>query len=128
MNYFYLMDCNSSLGQCCGDYGLVNILSILKRSFSIIQLVVPIILLLMVSIQLVMLMVNPEMKNGNKFIFNKFIAAIIIFLLPVIVNVFFSIMPETVKVKSCWDQAENSAGFNSGNQNTTGYYSSIKNK
>ena len=106
MSFMQILDCNSTVGDCCGDYGLVKILSMIRRALSLVQLIAPILLLAFVIIGLLQLVVNPDEKNGTKKILNKFLAAVMCFLLPSIVDIFFAIMPDSVQVGACWKSAE----------------------
>lgn len=102
-----LSSCNSKLGNCCSDYGIVKLLSISKDILSLIQIIVPILLILMIMVQLTKMVTNPEDKKGVKNIFNKVLAAIIVFLTPVIVNIVLDMTPETFEVAACWKEAVN---------------------
>ncbi len=108
MSYFQILTCDQTLGTCCHDYGLVAILDILRKMFDLIQLVVPILLLVMITYQLIRLVANPDEKNGLKKLTNKVIAAVICFLLPTIVDVVLGFMGsnETFQVAACWEEAK----------------------
>lgn len=105
-NFQILSACNSTLGTCCNDYGLVTLLDIIRNAFNLIQLIVPIILLVMIIFQLIKLMVNPEEKNGMKKIINKVIATVFCFFLPLLVDLIIGLMPQTFTVSACWDNAK----------------------
>ena len=110
MGYFQILSsCNSDIGNCCSNPGIVYILDTLRKIFNLIQLVVPIILIIMGIIGMTQLMMNPEKKGGMKSIFNKVLAAVIVFFLPVIVDAVLTIMPETFNISACWNQAKVSA-------------------
>ena len=87
----------------CNDSALGPILSIAKNLLSVIQIVVPILLLLMVSIQLFKLVTNPEEKNGLKKILNMSIAAVVVFLIPMLINMTMGILGENSKFSNCWN-------------------------
>ena len=105
MELFQVLDC-SSLDTCCTDAGMVGILSITIRLFGIIQILVPIILILAGTIQFVQLAVNPELKDGFRKVLNKVIAAIIVFLLPTLVDVILTATSDSFSVSSCWKQSK----------------------
>ena len=105
MELFQILDC-SSLGTCCSDYGLMSILDITRKIFDLIQLIVPIILITMLTIQFVQLSINPELKGGFRRILNKFIAVVIIFLLPVLIDAVLGLVPDTFSVAACWENAK----------------------
>lgn len=105
----------------CRDSGLVGILDIMRQFIEIIHIAVPIILLVMIAVQFTMLTVKPDDKNGVKSLINKFIAAAICFLLPFIVNLVLTLLPDNFQIASCWDVVvENrSNASQSGNSSTT---------
>lgn len=106
MELFQILDCSSTLGTCCSDYALVGILDITRKVFGLIQLVVPIVLIIAGTIQFVQLTINPDMKDGFRKVLNKVIAAIIVFLIPVIVDVILGAAPDSINVASCWEEAK----------------------
>lgn len=111
MQYFQVLTCNDTLGTCCNDYGLVTILDIMRKFFDLLQLVVPILLLVMATVELTKMMANPEDKKLPKSIFNKIIAAVMVFMLPIIVDVVLGLFGsnETFQVAACWEQAKTSS-------------------
>ena len=109
MQFFQILDCSEELGTCCSDYALAMSLDTIRKFMNIIQIIVPIILILMAVIGLTQLMTNPERKNGLKNLYNKIVAAIVVFFIPVIINAVLLIMPSTFSVSACWEQAKVSA-------------------
>ena len=105
MRYFQILKC-SDLGTCCNDYALAYSLDAVRKILILIQTIAPIMLIIMGVIGFTQLVFNPEKKNGVKSIINKFVAAAIIFFIPVFVNAVVSIMPETFSVTACWNQAK----------------------
>lgn len=108
MSYFQILTCNDTLGTCCNDYGIVVILDIMRKFFDILQLVVPILLLIMSMVQLAKMMANPDDKKVTKQIFTKVIAAVMCFMLPVLVDTMLGLFSsnETFQVAACWEQAK----------------------
>ena len=110
MKYFQILtSCSTDLESCCSDYGIATYLYIVKKVLTLIQIVVPIILIVMGTIQLVKMMTNPDDKGGKekKNFLNKFVAAIIVFFIPVVVNILIGIMPDSFELSNCWKSAEN---------------------
>ena len=60
MQLVQFLTCNDTLGTCCSDYTLVNLLDIGRKLMELIQLIVPIILIVMATIQLDKMMIYPE--------------------------------------------------------------------
>lgn len=106
MELFQILDCNGSLGTCCTDYGLVGILNITMRILGLIQFVVPIVLIVAGTVQFVQLTINPELKDGFRRVLNKVIAAVIVFMIPVLVDVLLTTVSSDFSVATCWEQAK----------------------
>jgi len=111
MDYFQILTCNDTLGTCCNDYGIVPVLDVMRRFFDILQIVVPILLLAMAMVQLAKMLADPEDKKLTKQIFNKILAAVFVFLLPMFVDVVLGLFGsnETFQIAACWEQAKDSA-------------------
>ena len=105
MELFQILDC-SSLGTCCKDYSIMGVLQVTKVIFDLIQFVVPIILIVAGTIQFLQLTINPELKDGFRRVLNKFMAAVIIFLLPTLVDVFLTATSENFTISACWNQID----------------------
>lgn len=120
MQYFQILSCNSDLSNCCNDYGIVTILDIIGRIFDIIQIVVPILLLVMVTVQLTKLVTNPDEKNGLKKLRNMVIAAVMCFLLPIITDAVMRMLPvsEDFQLSACWKQAKVLSEISRSSKNT----------
>ncbi len=104
-----ILSCNGNLGTCCTDGGIVVLVDMTKRVFDIIQIVIPILLIIWATWGFVQLVMDPEAKNGTKKIMNRFIAAIVVFLLPAFVSFMLGLMPETFSLGACWKQSKNKA-------------------
>ncbi len=89
----------------CNDSSLQSILSIVKRIVLLIQIFVPILLIIFASISFIKLVKNPEEKNRIKKIINQFIAATIVFFIPVIVNAVMMMLGESNDISSYWNSA-----------------------
>ena len=108
MKYVQILSgCNSDIGSCCSDGTLVSLIDITRKVMEIFQVIVPIVLLVMLTVQLTKLVINPDEKGGLKKITNRIIAAMIIFFLPIFINVVMSWLPETenFQVAACWKTA-----------------------
>ena len=90
----------------CGDPGLAAIISIIKKFMNILWIVGPILAIIGAGIAFFKLMSNPEEKKYKSLFKNMFIALIILFLLPAIVNVVMKLLDGNFEIASCWNQAE----------------------
>lgn len=97
--------CSKELSSCCHDAGIISLISIIKNIMDIIQIVVPILLIVYLSIQLTRMVVNPDEKKNFSKIKNQILATILVFVVPVIINAVINIMPQTFQVSACWNVA-----------------------
>ena len=97
----YILDCNSSLGTCCNDYSIAIFIAIIKNAITVLQIIVPILLIAMSMVELFKMMTssNPEDKKEIKSLINKFVAAAIVFFLPILANITISLVGEGVNTK-----------------------------
>lgn len=89
----------------CNDTTLSGILPIVKRILLLIQIFVPLLLIIWATIGFIQLIKNPEEKSGNKKIINKFIAAMVVFMIPVLLNATMYLVGEKTAFSSCWMDA-----------------------
>ena len=108
MKYIQILEttCSTDVSSCCSDYGIAMYLYIMKNALTIIQIVIPILLLVMATIQMIKMMASPDDKKSPKALLNKFIAALVVFFIPLIVNVVLSIIPDSFELSACWESAE----------------------
>ena len=95
----------------CSDPGLGFILKILKTIFTIIEVVSPIVLIVSLLILFTKLLANPEDKKLLNNIKNAIISCIIIFLIPVLVNLTMSIIGGKYTFSDCWNNAYSTNGI-----------------
>lgn len=103
----FLATCSSEFGNCCNDPAMIPVLSVFRNLLSMIQILVPLVLLCMVGYNLIKLMQNPDMKNGLKGLSNRFIAAAVVFFVPLLVDVSLNLAGST-SIGDCWKNAKNS--------------------
>lgn len=115
-----ILTCTDTLGTCCSDYALATVLDIVRKFFDLFQMIVPILLIIGVTIQLIKLMSNPDEKGSGKKLINRIIAAVICFFIPVIIDVVLGMLSQTstFKLADCWEQAKISSEVLQANQTT----------
>ena len=91
----------------CEESAIGGIVSVIKNGLTIIQIVGPILALIMVSIRLFQLVKNPDDKKGLSKIKNALIALVVLFFIPMLVNVVFSWMGTSNDLSSCWNSSNN---------------------
>ena len=90
----------------CDD--MLPILNVVRLVLNIIQWVVPIVLILMGTIDLVKAVTQSkedDIKKAQKTLISRVIAAVVVFLVPVIVGVIMGLIG-TAEYKACWAQAK----------------------
>ena len=110
------------IGSVCSDPALAQVLTVAKNFLGIIQIIIPIILVVAGSIEFISMMINPDDNKSFKKVFNSFLAAIIIFLLPVVVDLAMNAISvagdvgvtndgstETFNIGACWTEAGQTA-------------------
>lgn len=90
------------ISAVCSDPVLARFIVIIKNGLSLIQVIVPILLIVAGSVELLKLVLNPDDKNGTKAIANSFAAAVIVFFLPYVVNLTMSIVSSTNNNKTAY--------------------------
>ena len=90
----------------CENTILLPILSAVKKMMTLIQFIVPILLICFATFKFIMMIKNPDEKGGIKKILNQFLAAAIVFFIPLIINVLMTIVGEKTNFSSCWVEAE----------------------
>lgn len=101
----------------CADYALANILNTVHQVVNMIAIIVPILLIISIIFSLVGFLVNVDQKNKSKKIIQKLAAAIIVFLLPTIVDTTMLLLDyaggdvesNNFQVASCWTLAAKSS-------------------
>ena len=89
----------------CSDPGLGFILKILKTFFTIIEIVAPIVLIVSLGILFAKLLADPEDKKLLNNVRNAVLSCVIVFLIPLLVNLTMSIMGEKYTFSECWSNA-----------------------
>ena len=109
MKYFYIAEttCPGDITTCCGDYAIAKYLVIVQRVLDIIHFVVPMILILMATVGAFRLFLNPDDPQRKKWksLINKFLAAVIVFFIPMFVNVLFKYTPQSFEMSGCIKKA-----------------------
>lgn len=99
-----ILNCAGDIDTCCSDFGLARLLGAIQRFLDIIHIVAPIILIAALIIQFTQMIANPddENKKKSKSLLNKFIAAVIVFLLPTIINTTINLVFSDFSFAACW--------------------------
>ncbi len=87
--------------DCTGGVGSLIIIG--KRITQIVQMIVPITLLVMMSIQITKLIKNPEDKKLISKIRNSLIAAVVVFFIPMFLNILIGMLGTRNDFTKCWN-------------------------
>ena len=90
----------------CSSPELGGILYTVKSVLTIISIIAPILLLIMGSIHLVNLVKDPDDKKKLAKLKNSAIAAVVIFLIPTIVNAAMYMLNDSFTISDCWNKAQ----------------------
>lgn len=98
----------------CNDYAIALYIHIIRQALDIIHIVVPIVLMVMVAINLIQLMMDPDDQKKIKMsrFKNKIIAAVIVFFIPYIMNLviylisYSGLVPDDFTLTECYKDSE----------------------
>lgn len=91
----------------CSSPALAVVLRAAKSLLDLIQIIAPILLLCGMTYHLIKMMQNPEEKKNFSKVKNSALAAVIIFFIPVLINVLMSMLGENFTVSTCWNNVAN---------------------
>ena len=103
-----------AIGSACSDPGLAAILAVVKKLLTIIQIIGPILAIISLAFHISMMVKDPEDKKRFPKIRNSAIALLILFFVPVIVNVVFGWMDNSTTLSSCWNNASSNTSSGGG--------------
>ena len=98
--------------QSCSDPGLAYLLFFVKRFLNVIQIIGPIVALVGLTIHLIKLMTNPEDKKNKPLIKNWLIALLLLFFVPVIINLVMTLLDGKFDLPTCWNEATDMVVYN----------------
>ncbi len=91
------------LVEVCGSPELAHILGIIKRVLNLFQIIGPIVGIIGLILALIKLMMNPDEKKLKNSIRNWVIAIVMLFLLPVIINLVVGLFDDSFQLSECWN-------------------------
>lgn len=118
MPFLQVLNCAGDINTCCSDFALARFLGIIQRFLNIIHIIVPILLMVALAIQFTQLMVSPDDKKKMKALLNKFIAAVVVFLLPTIVHVVINWVFSGFSIGACWEASNEIEQISMATENT----------
>lgn len=98
-----------SIVKTCSEPALGKLLSIIKTVFNLIQLIGPLLAIISLIIILIKLMASPDNKKLKSAFKNWLIALLMLFFIPIIVNVTMQLFDDQFTISACWNYAENNS-------------------
>jgi len=101
-----ILNCDNLINSCCNDYTLARSLSIFNNIIELIHIIIPIILILMITVNIFQLLSDPDEKKSKKKLLNKVIATVIIFMIPTLVNAVLGLLPNSYDLYGCLQESK----------------------
>ncbi|MBQ3308064.1 MAG: glucosaminidase domain-containing protein [Bacilli bacterium] len=95
------------MSECSSDT-MRTILYSVKNILSLIQIIAPIVLIIIAAVNLSQLMISPGNKKKINAIKNSFIAAAVIFFIPMFINLVMGLVGNSTSFSDCWINANKS--------------------
>ena len=90
----------------CSSPVLGIVTQIVKKIVGLIQIIAPILLIISLIINIINLVQDPENKKLPKKIFNAIIATIVVFFIPLLVNVVMDTLGNSNSISACWNSGD----------------------
>lgn len=100
---FLILD---SMADTCNSYVLFRILDIIKICMGIIHILGPILAIVGLTINFILLTVNPNEKKYQKGIYNCLLATLFLFLMPFFINLTMHALGDNTTISDCWNNVE----------------------
>ena len=104
----------NELVNICGDPGLAHILVMVRRFLNVFYIIGPIVALAGITYHLIRLVFSPDGKKNKPLLKNWLIAFLMLFLIPVLINVVMGLFDSTFQFAACWNAASK-VDYDSGN-------------
>lgn len=95
------------LDVSCSSPTLAVTLKALKKILTVVQIIGPILLIVGLTIQITQLMANPDDKKLSKKIFNSILATLLLFFIPLLINLVMGWMGQSFTITACWNEIPN---------------------
>ena len=94
------------ISKTCTDVALASILSIVKKILNLVQILGPILLIISMAIIFAKMLANPEEKKYLNNLKNSIIALVLVFFVPILVNVVMKLLDDNINLSKCWNYNE----------------------
>lgn len=97
----------------CAEDGVLTVFKILKAGLGLVRLLIPIGLIIWTMVDVFKNVLNPDDKDSRKKILNRVIAAVVVFLIPNLVNLVMNLVDVGLgsgkgydyNISECWKKA-----------------------
>ena len=91
------------INAACNDIAIGGLLSVLNNILSIIQVIGPILAIVSITFHFISLVRNPDDKKAMPKIKNSIIALVLLYFIPLIVNIVFGLLGNSNDISACWN-------------------------
>lgn len=107
----YILDTINNMDNFCKSFIMFNILSVVKKGLDLIQIIGPIITMVALVVNFIRLTLNPEEKKYKQGIKNSLIATVILFMLPIIINLVMTLpgIDSDTTLGQCWNSIDSNS-------------------
>lgn len=91
----------------CSNVALASMLLLSKRIMKLIWIIAPILTMVSLTVNITLLVKDPDDKKIPKKIQNSVLALVLVFLVPTIVNAFMLMLDDSVDISACWNVSVN---------------------
>lgn len=95
------------LDVTCSSPALAVTLRALKKILLVVQIVGPILLIASLVIKVTNLMATPDDKKLPKKIFNSILATLLLFFIPLLIDLAMGMMGQNFSISACWNSIQN---------------------
>lgn len=90
----------------CNEEGVRNAFHLVKSILEVLRIIVPIILIVMTTLDITKKVINPDDKDGQKKIMYRAIAALIVFFVPTMISLVFKIIDMGKDTSGSYNEAQ----------------------
>ena len=90
----------------CDQEGVRGVFHLIKSLLDIVRYAVPILLIIMTTLDIIKKVINPEEKEGQKKIMNRIVAALVVFLIPLFIQLVFKVIDWGSGIDGSYQNAE----------------------
>lgn len=94
------------ISKTCTDVALANVLNVVKKFLHLIQILAPILLIIGIIVIFIKMIADPEEKKYFHHLRNSIIALVVVFFIPLLVDVVMKLLDDNISLSKCWNYNE----------------------